>query len=164
MFSLLYFIESNGAYQEFIDYYMNGKTPAGKTYLIFNEDVHSKDGRVFRAHNKILLAVNFISSKLEIYEIIKEMIKFGLEPDLLVNRFNLDFDGLDPNDAINERAKHFILERAVIAFLKNRNFTFEDGSVLAVSELEKRIEKTMERLGIEEPDFVRKRISEYDKP
>jgi len=108
-------------------------------------------------------AVNFISSKLQIYEIIKEMIKFSLDPDLLVNRFNLFFEGLSPDDAINERAKHFIHERALIGYLRNRDFTFEDGSILTLSELEKRKEKTRKQLGIEEPDFVKERISKYEK-
>lgn len=176
MFNLLYFIESNEAYQEFINYFMNGETAQGKSYLVFHDDVHCKDGRVFRAHNKILLAVNFISSKPEIYEIIKDLIKFSLDPDLLVNLYNAnykdlkiveaikDFESFNLDDGVNRKGMQIILEKELIGLLNNSDFTFEDGSVLTISELEIRKEKTMERLGIEDPEFVRKRISEYKKP
>ena len=149
MFDLLYFFESNKGYQEFMEFYTNGGVAMGKTYLIFNEDVNCRDGRTFRVHNNILLAVNFISSKLEIYEIIKKMIEFGLDPDSLVNIYNLAFDGLDPDDVVSERAKRIISEKKLIIFLNKLDFQFKDGSVLTPSELGAAMEELDKKWGLQ---------------
>lgn len=64
MFNLLYFIKSNDEYQKFVNFYADGDIIGGYYYYIFNEDLHSNDGRIFQTHDKILVAVSFISSKL----------------------------------------------------------------------------------------------------
>lgn len=150
MFGLLYFIESNDEYQKFMDFVADGRIVDGSFYLIFNEDVHSKDGRVFRVHNKILVAVKFTSSRLTLNEIIAGMVEFDLDSNLMVNHYDLTFS---PNKASDEKAKQIILEMKLIAFLNDRDFRFKDGSILSMSKLSRRIVEVKKRLGIPDRDF-----------
>ncbi|KKK44135.1 hypothetical protein LCGC14_0468160 [marine sediment metagenome] len=143
MYSILYFIESNEEYQKFMDFYAYGKIAQGRIYYLFNEDVHSKDGRVFRAHNKILVAVNFNTALLKLSEAIAKMVEFGLDSDLIVNYYDLTFE-LDEAD--DERAKQIVGEDNVIALLNKLDFQFKDGSILSISKLCAGVKELKERM------------------
>ncbi len=78
------------------------------------------------------------------------MVEFGLDPNLMVNSFDLTFN-LD--EANEEEAKQIILEMKLIEFLNERDFRFKDGSILSMSELSKRILEGKKRLGIPDRDF-----------
>ncbi len=150
MYSILYFIESNDEYQKFMDFYTDGENVDGVDYLIFREDIHSKDGRTFQVHNKILVAVEFISATMDLNKIVAEMIEYGLDPDLMVNRYELTFN-LDK--VYDEKVKQIVMENKLIAFLNKLDFRFNDGSVLSMSKLHRRILEGKKRLGIPDRDF-----------
>ena len=146
MFGLLYFIESDKEYQKFIAFYRDKRGVVGFSYLIFHEDVKCNDGRIFRTHNNILIAVDFITHKTDLRE---RLVEAGLESDLLVNKYELAFEGLDPDDGVSEKAKRIIAEEDLITFLNNLDFRFRDGSILTISKLGARIAeslKLMEKL------------------
>jgi len=94
--------------------------------------------------------VSFISSRFTLNEIIADLVEFGLDSNLMVNRYDLTFN-LDKAD--DEKARQIILEMKLIAFLNEGDFRFKDGSVLSISKLGKRIVEGKKRLGIPDRDF-----------
>lgn len=131
------------------------------TYLVFHEDVKCKDGRIFHVYNNILIAVDFIAAVLDIEELANEATNYGLEDALLVNHYDLIFSNLEPDEAVKEKARRFITEKDLIAFLEKMEFVFEDGTVLTQSKLDAGVEKMKKRLGIVEPESESVRKSRF---
>ncbi|KKK59014.1 hypothetical protein LCGC14_3038620, partial [marine sediment metagenome] len=128
MHNWLYFIESNKEYQKLMKFFENEKDVNGITYLIFEEDVSCKSSKIFRMHNNLLIAVNFFTYTIDPRE---KLINSGLETNFLVNYYDLNLGGLDPESRIhifNERSKRIIFEEDLIDFLDELDLKFKDGS------------------------------------
>ncbi len=134
MHNWLYFIESNKEYHKLMTFCHDDEDVNGTSYLIFEEDVSCRTGKIFRTHNNLLIAVNFFTYKRK-NDPREKIINSGLETDFLVNYYDLTLGALDLKshvETVNKLAKRIIFESDLIKFLDGLHFKFKNGSSLTM--------------------------------
>ena len=134
MYSWLYFIRSDREYHELMGYLLEAgeEEVSGISYLVFDDDLKSRDGRTFLRISGFLIAVNFFSHD----TIFKgNMVKKGLNSDSLVDLYEIECEGKDQvarGITITRKAERIIFDRDLESFLRKNNFKFKDGSTLTI--------------------------------
>ena len=115
-----------------MSFLLSGGDFSGISYLFFNEDVKSNDGRVFLTSSGYLLAVNFLSHSSDLGI---KMAKVGLNPDSLVDLYEIVCEDDDPMTkaiTITESAECIIFDSELVRFAVDKLFKFSDGSALTI--------------------------------
>ncbi len=132
MVEWLYFVQSNDEYHDLMSFVLGGRDADMISYLVFNEGVKANDGRMFHTSNGYLLAVNFLSHSSDLG---KKMAKVGLNPNSLVDLYEIVSDDNDPMTkaiTITESAECIIFDKKLERFVVDKHFKFSDGSALTI--------------------------------
>lgn len=124
----LYFIDSDLEYHKLMDFLLNNSDVYGISYIVFDSNIRFFSDKF--GEDK-LIAVYFYTHFLDPS---KELEKYGLSSDRLMNIYDINISGVKKVDIIHvvlESGKRFIFEEDFLNFLDKIKFKFKDETALA---------------------------------